>query len=29
VLIDVLTPDQLDAIAAGLGEVGNRLRTQG
>ncbi|MFD7627910.1 MarR family winged helix-turn-helix transcriptional regulator [Streptomyces sp. NPDC059851] len=28
-LIDVLTPEQLDAIAAGLGEVGDRLRAQG
>ncbi|MFD0265606.1 MarR family winged helix-turn-helix transcriptional regulator [Streptomyces sp. NPDC127106] len=27
-LIDVLTPEQLDAIADGLGEVGSRLRAQ-
>jgi DNA-binding MarR family transcriptional regulator len=27
VLIDVLTPEQLDAIAEGLGEVGRRLGT--
>lgn len=29
VLIDVLTPEQLDALADGLGEVGRRLRTPG
>ncbi|MEU3772480.1 MarR family transcriptional regulator [Streptomyces sp. NPDC032472] len=28
-LIDVLTPEQLDAIAEGLGEVSRRLRAQG
>ncbi|MFE9257693.1 MarR family winged helix-turn-helix transcriptional regulator [Streptomyces sp. NPDC006879] len=27
-LIDVLTPEQLNALAEGLGEVGRRLRTQ-
>ncbi|WP_424216668.1 MarR family winged helix-turn-helix transcriptional regulator (plasmid) [Streptomyces sp. BI20] len=26
ILIDVLTPEQLDALATGLGEVGRRLR---
>jgi hypothetical protein len=26
VLVDVLTPEQLDAIAEGLGEVSRRLR---
>ncbi len=29
VLVDVLTPEQLDALADGLGEVSRRLRTQG
>ncbi|WP_374772516.1 MarR family transcriptional regulator [Streptomyces sp. NBC_01310] len=29
VLVDVLTPGQLDALADGLGEVGRRLRGQG
>lgn len=28
ILIDVLTPEQLDALADGLGEVGRRLRAQ-
>ncbi|MGW6710091.1 MarR family winged helix-turn-helix transcriptional regulator [Streptomyces sp. NPDC054956] len=29
VLVDVLTPEQLDALADGLGEVSRRLREQG
>lgn len=29
ILVDVLTPGQLDALADGLGEVGRRLRGQG
>ncbi|MFI5863448.1 MarR family winged helix-turn-helix transcriptional regulator [Streptomyces sp. NPDC051546] len=29
VLVDVLTPEQLDALAEGLGEVSRRLRIQG
>ncbi|MFD5148071.1 MarR family winged helix-turn-helix transcriptional regulator [Streptomyces sp. NPDC058401] len=29
VLVDVLTPEQLDVLADGLGEVSRRLRTQG
>ncbi|WP_328297089.1 MarR family transcriptional regulator [Streptomyces sp. NBC_00435] len=29
VLVDVLTPEQLDALADGLGEVSRRLRAQG
>ncbi|MFF1415051.1 MarR family winged helix-turn-helix transcriptional regulator [Streptomyces sp. NPDC058289] len=29
VLVDVLTPEQLDTLADGLGEVSRRLRTQG
>ncbi|MFI5763592.1 MarR family winged helix-turn-helix transcriptional regulator [Streptomyces sp. NPDC051563] len=29
VLVDVLTPEQLDMLADGLGEVSRRLRTQG
>lgn len=29
VLVDVLTPEQLDALAEGLGEVSRRLRTLG